>query len=130
MSQDGKEQTSTANFLFFVGAIVIGVWFLASVSGFVDSGTSPVYAVFFFVPICGVFVAVVVLVEVVNSLSGSKKNESELSGEETSSDTDGKKNQKNKGISFNQIMITSLIVSVILVVFFLTIDDIALFLNS
>ena len=130
MSQDGKGETSTANFLFFVGAIVIGIWFLASVSGFVDSGTSPVYAVFFFVPICGVFLVVVVLVEVVNSLSGSKKNESELSGEETSSDNDAKKNQKNKGISFDQIMITSLIVSVILVVFLLTIDDIALFLNS
>ena len=130
MAQDGKGETSTANVLLFVGAIVIGIWFLASVSGFVDSGTSPVYAVFFFVPICGVFLVVVVLVEVVNSLSGSKKNESELSGEETSSDTDAKKNQKNKGISFDQIMITSLIVSVILVVFLLTIDDIALFLNS
>ena len=117
MSQDGKGETSTANFLLFVGAIVIGIWFLASVSGFVDSGTSPVYAVFFFVPICGVFLVVVVLVEVVNSLSGSKKNELELSGEETSSDTDAKKNQKNKGVSIGQILIGSLITSAILAAF-------------
>ena len=110
MSQDGKEQTSTANFLLFVGAIVIGVWFLASVSGFVDSGTSPVYAVFFFVPICGVFVVVVVLVEVVNSLSGSKKNESELSGEDTTPTS----KEENKGVSIGQILIGSLITSAIL----------------
>ena len=113
MSQDGKEQTSTANFLLFVGAIVIGVWFLASVSGFVDSGTSPVYAVFFFVPICGVFVVVVVLVEVVNSLSGSKKNESELSGE----DTTPASKEENKGVSIGQILIGSLIMSAILAAF-------------
>ena len=68
-----KRRNIIANFLLFVGAIGIGIWFLSSVSGFVDSGTSPVYAVFFFVPICGVFLVVVVLVEVVNSLSGSKK---------------------------------------------------------
>ena len=113
MSQDGKEQTSTANFLFFVGAIVIGVWFLASVSGFVDSGTSPVYAVFFFVPICGVFVVVVVLVEIVNSLSGSKKNESELSGEDTTPTS----KEENKGVSIGQILIGSLIMSAILAAF-------------
>ena len=113
MTQDGKEQTSTANFLLFVGAIVIGVWFLASVSGFVDSGTSPVYAVFFFVPICGVFVVVVVLVEVVNSLSGSKKNESELSGEDTTPTS----KEENKGVSIGQILIGSLIMSAILAAF-------------
>ena len=126
MSQDGKEQTSTANFLFFVGAIVIGVWFLASVSGFVDSGTSPVYAVFFFVPICGVFVVVVVLVEIVNSLSGSKKNESELSGEDTTSDVDGKK----KEVSIKQILVSLLIAIIGIATFLFAIDDIALFLNS
>ena len=113
MTQDGKEQTSTANFLLFVGAIVIGVWFLASVSGFVDSGTSPVYAVFFFVPICGVFVVVVVLMEVVNSLSGSKKNESELSGEDTTPTS----KEENKGVSIGQILIGSLIMSAILAAF-------------
>jgi phosphate/sulfate permease len=126
MPQDGKEQTSTANFLLFVGAIVIGVWFLASVSGFVDSGTSPVYAVFFFVPICGVFVVVVVLVEVVNSLSGSKKNESELSAEDTTSDVDGKK----KEVRIKQILVSLLIAIIGFVTFLFTIDEIALFLNS
>ena len=126
MPQDGKEQTSTANFLLFVGAIVIGVWFLASVSGFVDSGTSPVYAVFFFVPICGVFLVVVVLVEVVNSLSGSKKNESELSAEDITSDVDGKK----KEVSFKQILVSLLIAIIGFVTFLFTIDEIALFLNS
>ena len=126
MSQDGKEQTSTANFLLFVGATIIGVWFLASVSGFVDSGTSPVYAVFFFVPICGVFVVVVLLVEVVNSLSGSKKNESELSDTETTSDDEGKK----KEVSIKQILVSLLIAIIGIATFLFAIDDIALFLNS
>ena len=126
MSQDGKEQTSTANFLFFVGAIVIGVWFLASVSGFVDSGTSPVYAVFFFVPICGVFLVVVVLAEVMKSLSGSKKNEPELSGKDTTSDVDGKK----KEVSIKQILVSLLIAIIGIATFLFAIDDIALFLNS
>ena len=83
MSQDGKRETSTQSILYLAGAIGIGIWFLTVASDFTSSGTSPVYAVFFFVPICGVFLVVVVLGEVVNSLSGSKKNESELSGEDT-----------------------------------------------
>ena len=91
MSQDGKGETSTANFLLLIGAIVIGIWFLTVASDFVDSGTSPVYAVFFFVPICGVFLVVVVLAEVGKSLSGSNKNNPELSGEDTTADVNGKK---------------------------------------
>ena len=123
MAQDGKGETSTANVLLFVGAIVIGIWFLASVSGFVDSGTSPVYAVFFFVPICGVFLVLVVLAEVMKSLSGSKKNESELSDKDTTSDDDGKK----KEVSIKQILV-SLLIAIIGTA--TIIDDIALFLNS
>ena len=65
----------------------IGIWFLTVASDFVDSGTSPVYALFFFVPICGVFLVVVVLAEVMKSLSNSTKNNTELSGENTSSET-------------------------------------------
>ena len=126
MPPDGKEQTSTANVLLFVGAIVIGIWFLASVSGFVDSGTSPVYAVFFFVPICGVFLVLVVLAEVMKSLSGSKKNESELSDKDTTSDVDGKK----KEVSIKQILVSLLIAIIGIATFLFTIDDIALFLNS
>ncbi len=83
MSQDEKGNTSTLNLLFFAGAIGIGVWFLTVVSGFLDSGTSPVYAVFFFVPICGVYSVVWAWYVVVKSLSGSKKNKPELSGEDT-----------------------------------------------
>ena len=126
MAQDGKGETSTANVLLFVGAIVIGIWFLASVSGFVDSGTSPVYAVFFFVPICGVFLVVVVLAEVMKSLSGSKKNESELSDKDTTSDDDGKK----KEVSIKQILVSLLIAIIGIATFLFAIDDIALFLNS
>ena len=126
MAQDGKGETSTANVLLFVGAIVIGIWFLASVSGFVDSGTSPVYAVFFFVPICGVFLVVVVLAEVMKSLSGSKKNESELSDKDTTSDDDGKK----KEVSIKQILVSLLIAIIGTATFLFIIDDIALFLNS
>ena len=126
MAQDGKGETSTANVLLFVGAIVIGIWFLASVSGFVDSGTSPVYAVFFFVPICGVFLVLVVLAEVMKSLSGSKKNESELSDKDTTSDDDGKK----KEVSIKQILVSLLIAIIGTATFLFTIDDIALFLNS
>ena len=83
MSQDEKGNTSTLNLLFLAGAIGIGVWFLTVVSDFLDSGTSPVYAVFFFVPICGVYFVVWAGYVVVKSLSGSKKNKPELSGEDT-----------------------------------------------
>ena len=113
MSQDGKGETSSQSILYLAGAIGIGIWFLTVASDFVNSGTSPVYAVFFFVPICGVFLVVVVLVEVVNSLSGSKKNESELSGEVTTPTS----KEENKGVSIGQILIGSLITSAILAAF-------------
>ena len=89
MSQDGKGDTSTLSILFLAGAIGIGIWFLTVVSDFVDSGTSPVYAVFFFVPICGVFMVVVVLASVVKTLTGPSKNETELNGDDPSSKIDG-----------------------------------------
>ena len=75
MSQDGKGDTSTLSILFLAGAIGIGIWFLTVVSDFIDSGVSPVYAVFFFVPICGVFLVVVVLAGVVKWLTGPTKDE-------------------------------------------------------
>ena len=87
MAQDRKGETSTLSVLLLAGAIGIGIWFLTVASDFVDSGTSPVYAVFFFVPICGVFLVVVVLAEIGKSLSNSTKNNTELSGENTSSET-------------------------------------------
>ena len=113
MSQDGKGETSSQSILYLAGAIGIGIWFLTVASDFVDSGTSPVYAVFFFVPVCGVFLVLVVLVEVVNSLSGSKKNESELSGKDTTPTS----KEENKGVSIGQILIGSLIMSAILAAF-------------
>jgi len=75
MSQDGKGDTSTLSILFLAGAIGIGIWFLTVASDFVDSGVSPVYAVFFFVPIFGVFLVVVVLAGVVKWLTGPNKDE-------------------------------------------------------
>ena len=74
MAEEGKGETSTTSILFLAGAIGIGIWFLTVASDFVASGTSPVYAIFFIVPICGVLLVVVVLAEVVKSLSGSSKN--------------------------------------------------------
>ena len=81
MSQDGKGDTSTLSILFLTGAIGIGIWFLAvvsdfieGVSDFIDSGVSPVYAVFFFVPIFGVFLVVVVLASVVKAFTGPSKD--------------------------------------------------------
>ena len=96
MSQDGKGDASTLSILFLAGAIGIGIWFLTVVSDFIDSGVSPAYAVFFFVPICGVFLAVVVLAEVVKSLTGPTKNETELRGGDPSSKIDGEKEQKKQ----------------------------------
>lgn len=75
MSQDRKGDTSTLSILFLAGAIGIGIWFLTVVSDFVDSGTSPVYAVFFFVPICGAFLVVVIVAGVVKSLTGPQEDE-------------------------------------------------------
>ena len=115
MSQDGKEETSTQSILFLAGAIGIGIWFLTVASDFVDSGTSPVYAIFFFVPICGVFLVVVVLAEVMKSLSNSTKNNTELSGENTSSETSER--EKKNDISFKQIFVILSFVAVILFVF-------------
>ena len=126
MTEDGKRETSTLSILFLGGAIGIGIWFLTVASDFMDSGTSPVYAVFFFVPICGVFLVVVVLAEIGKSLSGSNKNKPELSGEDTTSDVDGKK----KEVSSKQILVSLLIAIIGIVTFLFTIDDIASFLNN
>ena len=115
MSQDGKGETSTLNILFLGGAIGIGIWFLTVASDFADSGTSPVYALFFFVPICGVFLVVVVLAEVMKSLSGSTKNNTELGGENTSSDTS--EGERKNDISLKQIFVILFFVAVILFVF-------------
>ena len=115
MSQDGKGETSTLNILFLGGAIGIGIWFLTVASDFADSGTSPVYALFFFVPICGVFLVVVVLAEVMKSLSGSTKNNTELGGENTSSDTS--EGERKNDISIKQIFVILFFVAVILFVF-------------
>ena len=114
MTQDGKGETSTLSVLLLAGAIGIGIWFLTVASDFVDSGTSPVYAIFFFVPICGVLLVVVVLAEVMKSHSGSSKNNT--SGENTSSETSER--ESNNDISFKQIFVIMAIVSVILFVFF------------
>ena len=96
MSQDGKGDTSTLSILFLAGAIGIGIWFLTVASDFVDSGVSPVYAVFFFVPIFGVFLVVVVLAGVVKSLTSPTKNETELSGDDPSFKIDGEWKEKSK----------------------------------
>jgi len=74
MSQDRKGDTSTLSIFFLAGAIGIGIWFLTVVSEFNDEGVSPVYAVFFFVPICGVFLVVVVLTSVVKALTGPSED--------------------------------------------------------
>ena len=115
MTQDGKGETSMQSILFLAGAIGIGIWFLTVASDFVDSGTSPVYAIFFFVPICGVFLVVVVLAEVMKSLSGSTKNNTELGGENTSSDTS--EGERKNDISLKQIFVILFFVAVILFVF-------------
>ena len=116
MSQGGKGETSTLSILFLGGAIGIGIWFLTVASDFVDSGTSPIYALFFFVPICGVFLVVVVLAGVIKSLSGSTKNNTELSGENTSSETSER--EKKNNISFKQIFVIQAIVALVLFLFF------------
>ena len=115
MSRDGKGETSTLSILFLGGAIGIGIWFLTVASDFADSGASPVYALFFFVPICGVFLVVVVLAEVMKSLSNSTKNNTELSGENTSFETSER--EKKNDISVKQIIVILSFVAVILFVF-------------
>ena len=117
MSQDGKGETSTLSILFLGGAIGIGIWFLTVASDFADSGTSPVYALFFFVPICGVFLIVVVLAEVMKSLSNSTKNNTELSGEDNPSEI-SERAEKND-VSIKQFLGILTIICVILFVMFL-----------
>ena len=117
MSRDGKGETSTLSILFLGGAIGIGIWFLTVASDFADSGASPVYALFLFVPICGVFLVVVVLAEVMKSLSGSSKHNSELSGENTSSETSER--ERKNDISIGQFLGILAVVCVFLFVMFL-----------
>ncbi|MGB0815238.1 MAG: hypothetical protein ACPGSA_06790, partial [Poseidonia sp.] len=62
-----------------------------------------------------VFLVVVVLAEVMKSLSGSSKNNTELGGENTSSETSGREGKND--ISFKQILVILAIVAVILFVF-------------
>ena len=109
MSQDRKGDTATLSILFLAGAIGIGIWFLTVVSDFIDSGVSPVYAVFFLFDNFGVFLVVVVLAGIVKdvviwSLTGPTKNETELSEEEPSSKVDGEKEGKKQG-NIKQILI-------------------------
>jgi uncharacterized membrane protein len=117
MSQDGKGETSIMSIPFIAGAIGIGIWFLTVASGFLDSGTSPVYALCFFVPVCGVFLIVVVLVEVTKAPSGSNHNQKNgSSGEETSSEII-ERGEKND-ISLEQFFVILAILCLTLVVFF------------
>ena len=117
MSLDVKGETSTMSIVFLAGAIGIGIWFLTVASGFLDSGTSPVYALCFFVPVCGVFLIVVVLAEVTKAPSGSNHDQKNgSSGEETSSEI-GKKGEKND-ISIEQFFVILAILCLTLVVFF------------
>ena len=117
MSQDGKGETSTMSIVFLAGAIGIGIWFLTVASGFLDSGTSPVYALCFFVPVCGVFLIVVVLAEVSKAPSGSNHNQKNgTSGEETSSEI-SERGEKND-ISIEQFFVILAILCLALVVFF------------
>ena len=117
MSQDGKGETSIMSIVFLAGTIGIGIWFLTVASGFLDSGTSPVYALCFFVPVCGVFLIVVVLAEVTKAPSGSNHDQKNgSSGEETSSEI-GKKGEKND-ISIEQFFVILAILCLTLVVFF------------
>ena len=118
MSQDRKGDTSTLSILFLAGAIGIGTWFLTVVSDFIDSGVSPVYALFFFVPIFGVFIVVVPLAEVVKdvviwSLTGPNKNETELSEDEPSSKVDAEKEGK-KQVSMKQLLVLYVIAAFLL----------------
>jgi len=117
MTEDGKRETSTLSILFLGGAIGIGIWFLTVASDFMDSGTSPVYAVFFFVPICGVFLVIIVLAEVMKSLSGSTKKSPELIGEDNPFEI-SEKGEKND-ISIGQFLGMLAIICVILFVMFL-----------
>ena len=117
MSQDGKGDTSTLSILFLGGAIGLGIWFLTVASDFVDSGTSPVYALCFLVPICGVFLVVVVLAELIKAPSGSNQNQKNgSSGEETSSEISERKDKND--ISIEQFFVILALLCLTLVVFF------------
>ena len=118
MAQDGKGEASTVNLLLLVGTIVIGIWFLTVVSDFINGGISPVYALFFFLPICGVFLLIVVFAGIMNSASDSSNNKTELSGEDSSSEINEK--QEKNDISIGQFLRILVIIIVILFVMFLS----------
>ena len=70
MSEDSNGDVGTANILFLVGAVVIGIWFLITAGEGADSGVSPIYVAFYFAPICLIGMLLFLLV---NALSSSKK---------------------------------------------------------
>ena len=68
-SQEAKQDPSVLPGIVLIGAVLIGIPFLSVASGFMDSGISPHYALPFFLPICGVFLAVLLLAQFLGSLS-------------------------------------------------------------
>ena len=70
MSEDSNGDVGTANILFLVGAVGIGIWFLITAGEGADYGVSPIYVAFYFAPICLIGMLLFLLV---NALSSSKK---------------------------------------------------------
>lgn len=69
MSQEAKQDSSVLPAIVLIGAVLIGIPFLSIASEFMDSGISPHHALPFFLPICGVFLAVILLAQFLGSLS-------------------------------------------------------------
>lgn len=70
MSEDSNGDVGTANILFLVGAVGIGIWFLITAGEGAGSGVSPIFVAIFFAPICLIGMLLFLLV---NALSSSKK---------------------------------------------------------
>ena len=114
MSEDSNGDVGTANILFLVGAVVIGIWFLITAGEGADSGVSPIFVAIYFAPICLIGMLLFLLV---NALSSSKKGVKTIvvESKEELEELLAQEEEKKAQVSFKQILLLAFIGAVVLI---------------
>ena len=114
MSEDSNGDVGTANILFLVGAVGIGIWFLITAGEGADYGVSPIYVAFYFAPICLIGMLLFLLV---NALSSSKKGVKTIvvESKEELEELLAQEEEKKAQVSFKQILLLAFIGAVIII---------------
>lgn len=114
MSEDSNGDVGTANILFLVGAVGIGIWFLITAGEGADSGVSPIFVAIYFAPICLIGMLLFLLV---NALSSSKKGVKTIvvESKEELEELLAQEEEKKAQVSFKQILLLAFIGAVVLI---------------